>query len=112
MCTHNQLHIISGTVASEAKRLLGEKLSAVLLYGSYARGDYDDESDIDIMVVVDCRTEDLHRFRHMLTDVSSHLSLEYGVTVSVAMADTESFNRYGNFLPFYININREGIKIA
>ena len=112
MCSKSQLNKVTSSVAEEAKRLLGDKLDAVILYGSYARGDYDDESDIDIMVVVDCRTEDLHRFRHMLTDVSSHLSLEYGVTVSVAMADTESFNRYGNFLPFYININREGIKIA
>lgn len=112
MCTENQLHIISETVASEAKRLLGEKLSAVVLYGSYARGDHDDESDIDIMVIVKCATEELSRFRHLLTSVSSRLSLEYGVTVSVTIADAESFDRYGSFLPFYININREGIRIA
>ena len=112
MCDKNLLNTLLQQVADYSKEVFGDKLKSVILYGSYSRGDYDEESDIDIMVVVDCRTEDLHRFRHMLTDVSSHLSLEYGVTVSVAMADTESFNRYGNFLPFYININREGIKIA
>jgi uncharacterized protein len=32
---------------------LGEKLEKVILFGSYARGDYDEESDIDIMVIAD-----------------------------------------------------------
>ena len=39
-------------------------------------------------------------------------SLEYDVTVSVAMADTESMNRFGNYLPYYFNVDREGTRIA
>ena len=112
MCIKNQLNIISESVAREAKRLLGDKLEAVILYGSYARGDYDSESDVDILVIVRCKTEELRQYRHMLAPTSSRLSLENDVTVSVAMADTESFHKYGNYLPYYINVNREGIKIA
>ena len=40
MCTKNQLHIITQKIADEAKDRLGAKLEAVVLYGSYARGDY------------------------------------------------------------------------
>ena len=112
MCTKNQLHMICEGVARDARRLLGDKLEAVILYGSYARGDYDSESDVDIMVIVRCQTAELRQYRHMLAPTASRLSLEHDVTVSVAMADTESLNRYGNHLPYYINVNREGIRIA
>ena len=34
------------------KALLGNKLSKVIVYGSYARGDYHENSDIDVMILV------------------------------------------------------------
>ena len=33
--------------------LLGDRLKKVILYGSYARGDYSENSDIDIMILTD-----------------------------------------------------------
>lgn len=112
MCTKNQLHIITDTVAKEAKARLGDKLEAVVLYGSYARGDYDEESDIDIMVRVICAKDQLENYRHILSDVASELSLSYNVMVSVSVVDTETFFRYRQHLPYFENVEREGIKIA
>lgn len=112
MCTKSQLNIITTAVADEAKRLLGDKLDAVVLYGSYARGDYDDESDIDIMVRVDCKQEERFDYSRMFTRLISDLSLEHDVTVSLNIVDSYTFNRYRNYLPFYKNVEREGVKIA
>lgn len=112
MCTKSELNIITTAVAEEAKRLLGDKLDSVILYGSYARGDYDDESDIDIMVRIVTTTDKLREYRQMFIHLASELSLEYDIDVSVTLADTESFNRYHRALPFYANVEREGIKIA
>ena len=36
---------------AEISNLLGNRLKKVILYGSYARGDYDKNSDIDIMIL-------------------------------------------------------------
>lgn len=112
MCTKNQLHIITQKVADEAKVRLGAKLETVVLYGSYARGDYDDDSDIDIMVRVICTRDQLENYRHILSDVASGLSLEYNVMVSVSVVDTETFHRYRRHLPYFENVEREGIRIA
>ena len=43
--------------AENARRLLGNSLDSVILYGSYARGDYSEFSDIDVMLLVSL-TED------------------------------------------------------
>ena len=112
MCTKSEVNIITSAVAEEAKRLLGDKLDAVILYGSYARGDYDDESDIDVMVRVICKKEERLKYRKLFVHFASSLSLEYDIVVSLNIVDTETFNRYRNHLPFYKNVESEGIKIA
>ena len=37
----------------ESKKILGKRIKKIILYGSYARGDYNNSSDIDILVLTD-----------------------------------------------------------
>ena len=112
MCTKSELNIISNEIADEAKAILGDLLEAVVLYGSYARGDYDDESDIDMMIRINCPREQLNSFKQEFIRLASECSLKYGVEVSLSLADTATYNRYKKHLPYYENIESEGIKIA
>ncbi len=112
MCTKNQLNMITSAVAAEAKHILGSKLDAVVLYGSYARGDFDDESDIDIMIRIDCPANQLDSYEDSFDMLSSRLSLDNDITVSITLRDKATFNKFMRALPFYSNIEREGIKIA
>ena len=112
MCTENQLQQITDAVAKEAKKMFAERLDRVILFGSYARGDFDRESDIDIMVCVNCSAEELHGFLTAFVSLSGKLSIEHGVTVSVIVSDTEGYRKYKDVLPFYKNVEREGIEVA
>ena len=61
--------------------LYGSRLKAVILFGSYARGDYTRNSDLDVLIVLDAyesRWEELVRS----AELASNLSLEYDVTIS------------------------------
>lgn len=42
---------------TEVRKIYGSHLKSVILYGSYARGDYTKDSDIDIMILVDISTQ-------------------------------------------------------
>ena len=53
MCTPNELHIILRKISEAYRMTYGEKLIKIILYGSYARGDYEKNSDIDIVAIVD-----------------------------------------------------------
>lgn len=53
MHTNDDLKKILQTIMDCYKRVYGDSLHTVYLYGSYARGDYDNESDIDIAAIVE-----------------------------------------------------------
>ncbi|MBM3178936.1 MAG: nucleotidyltransferase domain-containing protein [Chloroflexi bacterium] len=90
------------------KRLYGERLTAMYLFGSYARGDNEDGSDLDILVV-------LNTFRFHSSEISrtadlvSDLSLDYLITVS-PMFIRERDWRLGK-KPLLRNVKNEGIKL-
>ena len=112
MCTENQLHIILDRVAKDAESFLGGALDAVVLYGSYARGDYDSESDIDIMIRINCDPADLTLYEDHFALLCSRLSMEYDITVSIVTVSAPLFEKYKNALPFYSNADKEGIHVA
>ena len=113
MCSKNELQIILSEIAAVAKETFGEKLDSVILYGSYARGDYTPESDVDIMILVrGIAPEELWKYRSSITSKSSELGLEYNLVIVPLIKDVDIFNKYMGVLPFYQNVDKEGIRIG
>ena len=79
----------------------------VILYGSVARGTDDEESDIDIMIILknelDSFTED------KLSDFIVDMNLKYDKVFSVIDVNVHKFDKWAAVLPFYQNVDREGI---
>ncbi|MBR1738865.1 MAG: nucleotidyltransferase domain-containing protein [Ruminococcus sp.] len=112
MCNKSQAIQILAQAYLMCRDIFGEKLRDAYLYGSYARGDYDDESDVDILMTVDMSAEELSLIRHRVSSVNSELSLEHDVTVSITAKPLEQFTRYSGILPYYRNVLSEGIRYA
>ena len=94
------------------RKIYGTELVTVILYGSYARGDYQRDSDIDIVAIVRGERNELQKRLKELWDISSELELEYGTIVSPTVIPYEEFEKYKNDLPYYRNIQKEGVKIV
>lgn len=112
MCTKNQLNDLTKKIADGANSIFGLSLNSVILFGSYARGDFDEDSDIDILILVDLPSTELSAYRPYIDSLCGDLLLEYGVVVSIIEKDVKTYKKYANILPFYKNIVREGVKIA
>lgn len=113
MCTKNELSVILKEIAETAKDTFKDKLDSVILYGSYARGDYHKDSDIDIMILVKgIPSEDLWKYRAPITEKSSEMGLEYDILITPLIKDVDTFKKYLNVLPFYQNVDKEGIRIG
>ena len=84
----------------------------IFLYGSYARGDYDDESDIDIAAVVRGRRQELQYKLKQMWDISAEIGLQNDVVVSPVVIPYDEFEKYKDILPYYRNIVKEGMRIG
>jgi len=86
--------------------LYGERLKGVYLFGSYARGEADEESDVDVLVVLDDYESygaEVDRAGHL----GAELSLRYGVSISkVFLREREWL--HGD-TPFLVNVRREAV---
>ena len=112
MCDQRSLEQITKKVVLAARDCLGEKLDKVVLYGSYARGDYNSESDIDILVLADIPIEDRWKTRMQISKLTYDLDLEHDVLVSLHVVDRTTFYQYADDLPFYINVLKDGVELS
>lgn len=102
-------HDIILDFSRQVKRILGTKLTKVILYGSYARGDYRDNSDIDIMVLTTLSDDKIEKIETQVFDLAFDFQMEYGIDISVIIKNEEHFNHWLGALPFYDNVQKEGI---
>lgn len=111
MCTKSELQTVLEQVKNASQKLYGDKLNKIILYGSYARGSQTEESDIDIMIILNCNMDEIKKLRSKTAEMSSDISLEQGVFLSVLLRDKKHFDENADILPFYRNIEKEGIAV-
>lgn len=97
--------------AENIKEILGDTLDAVIVYGSYARDDYSEFSDIDVMILVSLMAEQIKEIEDKISDLAFDYMTKYRVDISPVVINTEHFNEWADNLPYYRNVRNEGIKI-
>jgi uncharacterized protein len=93
---------------NELIQIYGERLDHIILYGSRARGDARDDSDIDILIVL----KDDFNYSEMLrlsSNLTASLSLEHDVVISRAFVSKKEFKNRQT--PFLMNVRREGMQV-
>lgn len=111
MLNKTELYAVLNEAADGLKQVFGEKLKAVILFGSYARGDFNRDSDVDIAVLLDMPREEISGYKRRLIEYSSDLDFKYDILTSFRCIPCDEYERWKNSLPFYLNIEREGVKI-
>lgn len=84
--------------------------ASLILYGSYARGDNNEDSDIDLLVLLDTDKityDDRARIRHLLYP----LELEAGIHISPVLRSRRQWEQKQVITPFYLNVTKEGIPL-
>ena len=103
-----EIKVLLEKLKSGVKQIYGEQFREAYLFGSYARGDYDLDSDIDILIVL----SDFEKYGAELNRTSEligSLSLEYGATVSVVFTRQREWQT--DKLPLLLNIHAEGVVV-
>jgi len=83
------------------------RIELIELFGSKARGDSDEDSDVDLLLVVD--KED-REFDDQICELMSELCLKYNTLISPVIFEKEEFELYKRVrAPIILNIQKEGI---
>ena len=106
------LDIICNRVVDSYKKVYGEDIQGIYLYGSYARGDFDEESDIDFAAIIKGIKPGWNPKRSELLRETGEIDLEYDVFISPKVISADYFDKYFSEMPYYQNILKEGKKLA
>lgn len=89
-------------------RLMGSDLKAVILYGSCARGDYTNDSDIDIVLLTGCDRMEVKQYDDGLDSIATQLAMKYFAVVNFVCLPQDEFLEKKEWYGYFQNIEREG----
>ena len=94
-------------------KILGNKVKKIMLYGSYARGDYNESSDVDIMILTDLDGIELSKKEKEIWDFAYDLEAEYDFSIHLSpfLNNIDFFDNRASFVPFYKNVQKEGVAL-
>ena len=98
-------------VVAAYRKAYGDDIEAIYLYGSYARGDFDEDSDIDFAAIVHGNPLELSKKRDQVWSDTVRMDFELDVITSPMVINSEIFNEYKHEIGYYGNIFKEGIRI-
>jgi uncharacterized protein len=92
---------------TELQKLYGNRFDKLILYGSYARGDFHEDSDVDFLIILNDEIVKSGTEVRNIGKISSNLSLKYNFTLQSLPTSNKLFTQ-GN-TAFYRNIHSDGI---
>lgn len=107
----NSIRNIVYTFSFQLRKLLGDKLSKIIVYGSYARGDYHEYSDVDVMILVKMSDEEIKQIENTIYDMVFDIQMETGVDITPIIKNEDQYEYRVDVLPFYRNVRDEGVVV-
>ena len=97
---------ILNKVKKRLKEIYGAQLRGIILYGSYARGDFTTGSDIDILILLEDMKDPIAEHDRYF-DAIWELDLKYNTVISAIAFRERDFR--SRRLPIILNAKREGV---
>lgn len=102
--------LLAGYRAAIAQ-ILGDRLDRMILYGSYARGDFNQGSDMDIMILADIRPEEVSGYADAVYDVTYDFEVRYELEINPSVQSMQIYEQWKKVYPFFMNVEKDGIAV-
>ena len=88
--------------------IYGPRLEGVYLFGSYARNEEDEESDVDVLIILD-RIDNYSKEVDRTRALFSEISLAHGCSISCVFSTDHHLERSDTM--FFLNVREEAIPV-
>ena len=113
MYANDKIKNVLTDFAKGIRVIFGDKLKDVIIFGSYARGDYDMESDIDIAILADIPREEERNYINDIVTLLASVDRKhhYSALLSPIILSSNFFDEWKDTIPFYASVRNEGVSI-
>ena len=107
---------MNGNDIEQAVEILKEKIplnmknhvKKIVIYGSCARGDYTENSDIDVAILTDCDRLQVKKYDDLLMDIVTDIAMETNIIVEYTCIPENEFMEKKAWYAYFKNIEKEG----
>ena len=103
------IHGLLEQYVAEIKKIYGSHVKEVILYGSYARGDFGADSDVDIMILLDISDLELKSYSRALSYMTYDFNMDNDLDIKPIAKNQAHFEKWVDNYPFYANVQKEGV---
>jgi len=111
MIKDSNLYKLINELENGLKQIYGDSLRKIILYGSYAREQEANGSDLDLMVLLDLSEEEIENTNEDVLELTVDLTTRYGIFISIVKNNIDFFNEWVDTLPYFKNVISDGIDI-
>lgn len=112
MCSQPEVLQMIDELRESIQSIFPRDLFDVILFGSYARNDADDGSDIDVMFLVDASREHIREKHWQIGEAAAMILMNHGIVISPIVENREYYRENSDILPFFRNVRDEGVLIG
>lgn len=105
----NNVKVLLNDFKKDAQKILQGHMKEMILYGSYARCDNSENSDIDVMLLVDLPDGELRDYERKIWDVTYDYEMDRNADISAMLKNIDHFNLWKDDYAFYSNVESEGV---
>ncbi len=103
-----EMEVVKGFCA-DVRKALGDNVVSITLFGSRARGEGDDESDIDVLFILRATDSDVE---DDIIKIAVDYMVDYNLVLAPATYTNKEWNRYKKLGSFFVdNVESEGIAL-
>lgn len=111
MCSQHEVRAIIAQLRQSLIDIFPQEQFDVILFGSYARNDADDGSDIDVMFLTDSSRQAIAEKHWQIGEAAAEVLMDHGIVVSPVVENRAYYHANADLLPFFRNVKREGVQI-
>ena len=104
---NSKIRFILNEFKGAIRKISGDNLERILLFGSHVRNEAKAGSDIDILIVL--KNKPCFKEQSEIRRISNILSLKYDIVISEFLFTQGEYQKYRT--PFLLNIKKEGILV-
>lgn len=103
------LEYVKKKTVRDVPKALSNKCRKIILYGSYARGDYSEDSDVDIAILTDSDRTENQKYNATLDDIAAQIGYKTTAVVNYVCLPLNEFEEKKSWYPYFANIERDGV---